>query len=260
MSHLIFQKTHEGRVARLELNLPEKRNALSSEIIQALTSRLEALEKDTDIHALILSGRGGHFCAGADLNWLALSKESSDAENMHQIQPLSKMFWTLARFPLPVIGKLKGSVFGGGIGIAALCDIAVAHKDARFCFSELKLALIPALIAPFVLQKASPGKVRELMFSAREFSAKEAMDLSLAHFLGSAEECESYIDKLLTRFLSFDRAALRQTKKLLNVLPGLPEKEIKNYTAQALAERRKSAEAARRIQKFLKALPAQTTK
>lgn len=260
MSHLIFQKTHEGRVARLELNLPEKRNALCSEIIQALTTRLEALEKDTHIHALILSGRGGHFCAGADLNWLALSKDSSDLENMHQIQPLSKMFWTLARFPLPVIGKVQGSVFGGGIGLTALCDIAVAHKSTCFCFSELKLALIPALIAPFVLQKAPPGKIRELMFSAREFSAQEAKDLSLVHFVGSAEECENHIDKLLTRVLSFDRAALRQTKKLLNILPGMPEKEIKNYTAQALAERRKSGEVAHRIQKFLKASTIQSKK
>ena len=252
MPVVLFQKTHEGRVAHLELNLPEKRNALSLEMIQAVTARLKALEEDSDTHALILSGRGGHFCAGADLNWLVLSQDSSDLENIHQIRPLSKMFHTLAHFPLPIIGKIKGSVFGGGIGLTALCDIAVAHKDTRFCFSELKMALIPALILPFVLQKAPAGGIRELIFSSRVFSVSTAKALSLIHFSGSAEKCEEHIEKLLIRLTGYDRQALRQSKKLLNVLPGMTEKEIRDYTAQALAERRKSPEVSRRIQNFLK--------
>ncbi len=260
MSLITVKKTKEGRIALLELNLPEKRNILSLDMIQALTSHLDTLKQDPDLHLMILSGKGGHFCAGGDLRWMSLNADSSDLENINQVKLLAKMLYTLSSFPLPVIGKIQGSVFGGGLGLAALCDIAVAHKDSQFCFSELKLALVPALIAPFVLKKMPLSNVKELMLSARVFKAEEAKKLALVHFFGDAKECDDYIKKLSEQLLSYDKTALKQTKKLIGALAELSEAEAKEYTAQALAERRKSPEASKKISRFLKSRQNKSSK
>ena len=252
MSEVLLHKAKENKVCHLELNLPEKRNTLSLEMIKTLTTNLETLSQDSNIHLLILSGKGAHFCSGGDLRWLSPLPESSDLENINQVKLLSKMFYTLYSFPFPVIGKIKGSAFGGGLGLIALCDIAVAHKDSQFCFSELKLGLIPALIAPFILEKAPSSKLRELMFSARVFKVDEAQHLNLIHFSSDTKECENYTNKLIERLLSYDKVALKQTKKLLNSLPNLSKEEVRDYTVQALAERRKSSEVSKRINRFLK--------
>lgn len=260
MSVITLKKTQENKVCHIELNLPKKRNILSPEMIQSLTATLEDLSKDPDIYLLILSGKGDHFCAGGDLRWLALSEESSDLENINQVKLLSKMFYTLSHFPFPVIGKIQGSVFGGGLGLVALCDIVAAQENSQFCFSELKLALVPALIAPFVLEKIPSSKVKELMFSARVFKADEAQKLALTHFTGTFQECESYTNKLIERLLSYDKTALKQTKKLLNTLSKLSREEARDYTAQALAERRKSPEVSKQISRFLKSRKVKKTK
>ncbi len=252
MPTVLVHKLKEGRVCHLQLNLPEKRNILSLEAIQSLTAHLEALSQDPHIHLLLLSGKGGHFCAGGDLRWMVLSQESSDLENINQVNLLAKMFYTLSAFPFPVIGEIQGSVFGGGLGLIALCDIALAHKDSQFCFSELKLALVPALIAPFVFKKMPFSAGRELMLSARVFKAEEAKNLGLIHFVGDKKECDSYLNKTIDQILNNDKIALKQTKKLFSVLPGLSESEMREYTVQALAERRKSPEVSKRITRFLK--------
>ena len=260
MSEVLIHKTEKNRVAHLELNFPEKRNILSLEMIQSLIAQIQNLKKDSDLHLLILSGKGGHFCAGGDLRWMNLSKDISDMENLNQVQLLSKMFYALDSFPLPVIGSVEGSVFGGGLGLVALCDILVAHKDSQFCFSELKLALVPSLIAPFVLQKIPSGKLRELIFSARIFKAEEAQEIGLIHFSGSAKDCEEYRQSLILKLLSYDKVALKQTKKLLSALPGMPPEQSREYTVQTLAERRKSPEVSKRIRRFLKSRTAKKSK
>lgn len=251
MSIVLFQKTNENQIGHLELNLPEKRNILSLQMIQSLTTHFETLSQDPDIRLLILSGKGDHFCAGGDLRWMSPGPDISDLENISQVKLLSKMFYSLFQLPFLVIGKIKGSVFGGGLGLTAICDIAVAHNKAQFCFSELKLALVPALITPFILKKISAGKARELMLSTRIFKADEALNLGLIHFTGNNTECDNYVDKLSRQVMSFDKTALKQTKKLLNVFPELSDSEAREYTVQALAERRKSPEVSQRIKKFL---------
>ena len=252
MPEILTHKTKEDKVIHLELNLPEKRNVLSLEMIQSLTSHFEALSQNPKIHLLILSGKGGHFCAGGDLRWMLLNPETSDLENINQVKSLSRMFYKLFSLPFPVIGKIQGSVYGGALGLLSLCDIAVAHKDSQFCFSELKLALVPAIIAPYVLKKVPASQLRELMLSARVFKVEEAKQLSLIHFFGSQSECDVYTNNLVNQLLNYDRIALRQTKKLLQVLPNMSIEEAKDYSSQALAERRKSPEAYKQIHRFLK--------
>ena len=257
MSEILVHKIKEDRVAHLELNFPEKRNILSLEMIESLTAQLQKLKKDPNIHLLILSGKGGNFCAGGDLRWMNLSTDISDIENVNQVNMLSKMFYTLESCPFPVMGNVEGSVFGGGLGLVALCDIVLAHENSQFCFSELKLALVPSLIAPFVLKKIAASKLRELIFSARVFYVEEAKELGFIHFSGSSKECESYRQNLILKLLSHDKTALKQTKKLFNTLPDLSPEKGREYTVQILAERRKSPEVSKRIQRFLK---SRTTK
>ena len=249
---ILIHKSKENKICHLELNFPEKRNVLSLAMIQSLTAKLQALSQDPDIHLLILSGRGEHFCAGGDLRWMLLKEGVSDLENINEVKLLSKMFSAFYNFPFPIIGKIKGSVFGGGLGLVALCDIVVAHKDSQFCFSELKLALVPALIAPFVLKKMPASRVKELMLSARIFGAKEAYDWALIHFFSEAKECESYVNTLVDQLLVYDKVALKQTKKLLNTLANRPHEEVPDYTVRTLAERRKSHEVSKKINRFLK--------
>ena len=252
MKKVLLKKTEQGRVAHIQLNLPEKRNILSLEVIKSLSFHLNVLKEDPDLQLLILSGSGRHFCAGGDLRWMRLKSQSSDVENLNQVKLLSKMLYDFYDFPLPVIAYITGSVFGGGLGLVSVCDIAIAHKDSQFCFSELKLALVPALISPFALKKIPQAKLRELMLSARVFHSAEALALNLIHFSGSAEECAQYKEALTRQLLKYDKTALKQTKKILNLFPNLSEEDQKNYAIQALAERRKSPEVFEKISLFLK--------
>ena len=252
MSLVTVKKLKEEKVAHLELNFPEKRNILSLEMIQNLTEALEGLGQDPHIKLLLLSGAGEHFCAGGDLKWMQLKENCSDIENLNQVQLLYKMYQAFYQFPSPIIGRVQGSVFGGALGLLALSDIVLANTNSRFCFSEIRLALIPALIAPWVLKKMPASKVRELMLSGRVFESQEALDWGLIHFMGDQKACDERWDQLIQQFVNYDAIALKQIKKLLNTVDQLSDQEAQNYSVQALAERRKSPEVSKRIQKFFK--------
>ena len=252
MSILKIERSKDGRMVQLELNLEKKRNILTLEMIQALTENLEILQEDSQVQCLILSGAGEHFCAGGDLNWMLLEEDTSDTENINQIRNLSNLFNSLHRFPFPIIGHIKGFACGGALGLVSLCDIVLADTKAQFCFSEIRLALIPALIAPFILKKIPAGKARELILSGRVFDSKEALNMNLIHFAGDLKERQSHLAKLTQSLLNYDKLALKQTKRFLNTLPNLKGLEIQDYCIQALAERRKYPEARQKIQKFLK--------
>jgi len=246
-----IKRSKENRLVHVKLNLPEKRNVLSLKMIAELTEAFEQLATDSEAQVLVLSGEGVHFCAGGDLNWMLFKPESSDTENINQIKPLSRLFHFLNAFPLPVIGDVRGSAFGGALGLIALCDIVLADKKSQFCFSEVKLALAPALIAPFVLKKIAFSKAGELMLSGRVFDSEEALKMNLIHFVGDSKEKQNYLEKLVSQLLSYDRKALKHIKHFLKKLSALKEEEVDDYCLQTLAHRRKSPEAVRRIQSFL---------
>ena len=191
---------------------------------------------------------------------MQLKENCSDIENLNQVQLLYKMYQAFYQFPLPIIGRVQGSVFGGALGLVALCDMVLADKNSRFCFSEIRLALIPALITPWVLKKMPSSKVRELMLSGRIFESQEALNWGLIHFVGDQKACDERWDQLIQQFLNYDSVALKQIKKLLNTVEQLPEQEAQNYSVQALAERRKSPEVSKRIQKFFKSRELKKTR
>ena len=251
MSVLKVKRSFEGRLVSIELNLPEKRNVLSLEMIQELTECFEQFQEDLKIQVLILSGVGVHFSAGGDLNWMLLKEETSDTENIHQIRNLFQLLRRMEACPFPILGHIKGSAFGGALGLISLCDIVLADSQTQFCFSEVKLALAPALIAPFVLKKIPLSKARELMLSGRVFNSQEALEMNLIHFVGENGGRKTYLDQLVRQLLSYDKQALCHIKKFLTNLPSLEGERIQDYCLQTLAERRKSPEAIQRIQNFL---------
>ena len=251
MSSIVLTKKNKGRIWHIELNSPEKRNVLNTQSISLLTEIFQSVSEDPVVHIVILSGRGPSFCAGGDLNWMILPEGSADTENFNSAGSLFNLFHTMDLCPLPLIGRIHGKVYGGGIGLVSVCDVAVAPAETEFCFSELKLSLVPSVISPFVLKKMPLSLAKAYMLSAQKFSAREAE--GLVHFTGSKEECDSYISALTDRMLLFDRQAVRQTKALLTKVAGQPVEAVQEYCVEILARRRKSPDALRKMIRFLKA-------
>lgn len=251
MTEIAVTEKQEGRISYVALNNPDKGNALSLSLIQELTVFFQGVSKSS-VQAVVLSGSGKHFCSGGDLKWLKIQPETTDLENLNEVSRLYKLFHTIDRCPVPVIGLVHGSVFGGGIGLASVCDIALCDKETRFCFSEIKLSLIPSVISPFVLKKIPLSQARYLMLSGKIFSASEALRLGLAHFIGGREECEKEAANFVDRFVKYNKTALKQIKELLHKVPYLNGEESKDYCVKALAERRKKPEVIGQIERFLK--------
>ena len=251
MSSIILTKRQKGKVWHIKLNTPEKRNVLGGESIARLTEIFQSLSEDLRVQAVVLFGEGPSFCAGGDLRWMMLPEGSADTENFNSAGLLFNLFYTMNHCPVPLIGQIHGAVYGGGIGLVSVCDVVAARTGTEFCFSELKLSLIPSVISPFVLKKLPLYKARLYMLTAQKFSATEAE--GLVHFTGSEKECEGYLNSLTDRILQFDRQAVKQAKDLLRKVAGEPIDHVKEYCVEALARRRKSPEAIAKMVRFLKA-------
>src|SRR4029450_9756506 len=141
-----------AHVAEVWLNRPEVRNAFNEGVIRALTEAFQALSADPDLRVVVLGGRGKAFCAGADLAWMRAMADYDWAQNRADAQALADMLWAVYRCPLPVVGRIHGDCYAGGVGLAAVCDVLVAVEGAQFCLSEAKLGLLPATIAPYVVR------------------------------------------------------------------------------------------------------------
>ena len=251
MNKVNVQIEQDGKVCYVEINHSAKRNVLSAEIMKQLISVFQSFYRDPEIQVVILSGQGLHFCAGGDLRWMKLDQESSDIENLNDVNLLFKLFYTIYQCPVPVITSVQGSVYGGGIGLVATSDIVVAEEKAQFCFSELKIGLVPSVISPFVLKKMSYSKAQMYMLSAKIFSAQEALQSGLVHFVGNEKTNKEHVNSLISNFLTFDRKALRKAKELLHFVPGRSIEDVKGYCIKVLAERRKSPEVMQKINRFL---------
>lgn len=199
------------------LNRPAVRNAFNPEMIAELTAF--AAEIPADVRAVILRGEGPAFCAGADLNWMKQSLQLNKSENLEDAQRLAGMLLALDQIPVPVIGIIHGTAMGGGIGLVAICDFAIAAEGTYFSFSEVKLGILPACIAPFVVRKIGPGQARALFMTADRFSAKRAHEIGLIHYLAAdQDEAVRVVDAKIHQILECGPQALRLAKKLISDL------------------------------------------
>lgn len=203
-----------GAVATVTLNRPQVHNAFDDTLIAELTAALASLADDSAVHALVLTGAGATFSAGADLNWMRGMAQASEQENRDDALRLAKLLRALQFFPKPTLARVNGSAYGGGVGLVACCDIAIGVEGAKFALSEVKLGLVPATIAPYVVQAIGPRQARRLFISAEIFDASEAARIGLLHQCVASGQLDEAIDRQLHFLAKGGPLAQHEAKQL----------------------------------------------
>ena len=256
--HVKLEK--KNNILHVTIHRPEIRNAFNEELIQELLEIFSgpACGKKKgyeDIRLVILSGEGKSFCGGGDLNWMKKSLSLSETDNVQDCIELTNMFLAIDRCENPVIGKVQGHAIGGGVGLVSVCDHVIAEEGSIFSLSEVKLGLIPACIAPFVLRKIGLSQSRSLFISGERFSAKKALKIGLIHDVVPAEHLDRYTEEQAQLIAQGGKKAIRAAKNLLQHLnDDLKAHDIKKeleYAAKALAKLRVGEEGQEGLRAFL---------
>lgn len=258
-SPLDISQPQDG-VTVIWLNRPQKHNAMTQALISELTETLTRLGKDDNTRVLILAGRGKSFCSGADLNYMKSMVDFSHEENVDDACRFAAMLQALHQFPKPVIAALHGNVFAGATGLAACSDIVIAADDTRFCVSEVKLGLVPAVISPYVVARIGAHQARRYFLTAEVFDADAAQQAGLVHRCVPAATLMDEVMATATQLLANAPRAMATTKNLINYLVPVPaSREITDYTAALIARVRTGQEAQGGLQAFLDKRPAPWT-
>jgi len=244
--------TLKENVAIVSINRPDLHNAFNEVVIEELTSAFEELGKDKDVRVIVLRGEGKSFCAGADVNWMSKMVGYSLDENVADASAMARMLRTIRDCPKPTIARVHGAAIGGGVGLTAACDIAVALTSAMFCLSEVKLGIIPAVISPFVMEKIGPGHMRRYALTAERFGAAEAKRIGLVHdVVQTEEELDEHIDSIARTLIANGPAALAAAKRTLTDVAGMQWDAIQKLTTRRVAEIRVSPEGQEGLKAFL---------
>jgi len=239
-------------IALVALARPDVHNAFDETSIAELTRALEALDADSAVRAVVLHGHGKSFCAGADLNWMKRMAGYGHAENLADANALAAMLRTLYMLGKPTIARVHGAAYGGGAGLVACCDIAVATQDATFAFSEAKLGLIPATIGPYVVEAIGARMARRYFVTGERFTAAEAYRIGLVHDLAPLETIDERINELLGALIVAGPHAQAQAKALIRAIAHRPIGDaVIADTAARIAEVRASPEAKEGVAAFL---------
>jgi methylglutaconyl-CoA hydratase len=241
MPHVELER--QGPVARLWLNRPEVHNALSADLLEELSAALHSLAHDASARVIVLGGRGPSFCAGADLEAMKASANASFDANLAEAKRLGGAFATLADFPKPLVGRIHGSVFGGGVGLTCACDIAVASDDARFGLTEVRLGIIPGLISPYVIRRLGERHARELMLTGERFGGADALRVGLVHHVVPTAQLDAKVDERVAELLKGGPHAQERIKSLLELWGEIGWEEYRAGLPRTLAEVRSGDEA-----------------
>jgi methylglutaconyl-CoA hydratase len=243
----------QGPVARVYLNRPEVRNAFNDGVIAELHAAFTAFAQDQTLRAVVLGGHGKAFCAGADLGWMRSMADYSWAENHADAQALAAMLWTVYTCPVPVVGRIHGDCYAGGVGLAAACDVLVAAEAATFCLSEARLGLLPATISPYVIRALGEQASRRYFATAERFGAPKAHALGFVHELcADAAALDAKVDEIVAALLANGPMATRACKTLVRDVAGAPlTAALREETARRIADIRASDEGKEGVQSFL---------
>lgn len=242
----------DKQVCYLTLNRPEKHNAFDDHMIEALHHHLLCASDNPDIQLIVLKAGGRHFSAGADLQWMQRMVNMSESENMRDAQKLAALLHTLYHLEKPTLSLVQGSAYGGGVGLIAATDIALCTESARFCFSEVKLGLIPAVISPFVIEAIGSRAANALFITAEVFDAPKALSLQLVHRVISETQFETESAKFIAHLAALPEEARYLAKKLVRTVKNQPiDTQLQTVTAEMIAKRRVSEEGQRGILAFL---------
>ena len=243
-------ETDTRGVATLTLNLPDKHNALAPQMIADLAAAAKTLGTDDAVRVVVLTGAGKSFCAGGDLGWMKSQFEATREQRMVETMKLARMLQALNELPKPVIGRINGQAYGGGMGMMSVCDVAVGASDAKFGFTEARLGLIPATISPYVVARMGEGMARRVFMSARLFGAEEARDLGLLARVVAPEELDAAVEAEVKPYLSCAPAAVAASKRLTRLL-GVPiDEAVMERTAAALADAWETVEGQEGVRAF----------
>lgn len=241
----------QGPLATLIMNRPTVHNAFNPQLINEITTAFQAFATDASVRVVVLTGAGSSFSAGGDIGWMQASLHFSHDQNLADARALDAMFDTINTLPKPVIGRINGPALGGGVGLVACCDLAVAVEDARFGFTEVKLGLLPAVIAQYVVPKIGVSHSRALFISGERFTAERAFEISLIHAITSPEDLDSTIQSLAQRMLTGGPQALGAAKRLVAAMWHLEKDAAKQYAIEAIAQARIGAEGQEGLAAFL---------
>ncbi len=243
--------TDNQGIVTVSLNRPDKRNAFHPGMIQELSKTFEGFQKDKRLRAVLLTGEGRSFCSGGDLEWMKEMASYSKAENLKDAEQLFAMYWQIKSCPVPVIGKVFGHAFGGGAGLTAVCDIVYAESATQFCFSEVKWGLVPAVISPFVNDRAHRSHIADWFMTAKVFDAEEARAGGLINGHGAEAQIDKNIEETFKLILSAAPEAIRETKELQQSYSTVNWKKMEPVVTRLIADRRASAEGQKGLSAFL---------
>ena len=241
-----------GNVVHVLLNRPDVRNAFNQTSIAELTAAFAQLGTEDSVRAIVLGAAGSAFCAGADLNWMQQMAGYDYAENLADASRLAAMLKTIYLCPKPVVAAVQGDCYAGGMGLVAACDIAVAADLAHFCLSEVKLGLIPATIAPYVIKAMGENAARRYFVTAERFTASEATRIGFVHATVPADELDGAVAHIVKALVTASPNAVREAKRLVRDIGGAPITDaLIDDTAQRIAVVRASAEGREGVGAFL---------
>ncbi len=240
-----------GAVAHVTLNRPDVRNAFNERLIAEITAWARTAGDDESLRVAVLAGAGKVFCAGADLEWMSRMVAAGRDENVADARALGAMFEALDSLPIPLVGRLHGAALGGGAGLAAVCDVAVASEDCVFGFTEVRLGILPAVISPYVVGKIGLSAARQFCLTGRRFPAERARAIGLVHEVAPAAGLDGVVAEYVSDILNGGRTAIAATKRLLADVAGQRARHVADRTADAIASQRVSPEGQEGMRAFL---------
>ena len=239
-------------VAQVWLNRPDVRNAFNDGVIAELTRVFAELGRDDELRVIVLGGHGKAFCAGADLSWLRAMASYTWEENRADAQALADMLWTIQSCPVPVVARIHGDCYAGGVGLAAVCDIRVAASGVTFSLSEARLGLLPATIGPYVVRAMGESASRRYFTTAERFGTAEAHHIGLVHEVVQPEALDATVEAFVAALVANGPQAVRACKRLVQDVAGRPiDEALRADTARRIADIRASAEGREGVQSFL---------
>lgn len=246
-----LNRIDDGVVTTVTLSRPDSHNALNQDLIGELTRCFEEISDDESVRVVVLAGEGRSFCAGADIGYMRDTAAFSYEENLEDARRLAMMFWTIDECPKPLVARVQGAAMGGGAGLVAVADVAVAEAEARFAFSEVRLGIAPASISQFVVRKVGASHARSLFVTGERFGAERAREIGLVHNVVPKDELDAAVDEKVGELLQGGPVAQATIKALLRRLETTEPMEAPGLSARVISELRTGEEGQEGLAAFL---------
>lgn len=255
-----IQKSIAQSVATVTLARPDLHNAFNDDMMREIADTFASLAISPDVRVIVLAAEGKSFCAGADVNWMKRMVGYTFDENVADANVLARMLRAIRECPKPVIARVHGAAYGGGVGLVAACDMAVASENATFSLSEVKLGIVPAVISPFVLEKIGPSAARRYGLTAERFDAAEAKRIGLiSDVVDQPDQLDAWVAKVAEHLIANGPAAIAACKQILSHVAGQTWDDVQSYTTQQIARIRVSPEGQEGLKAFLEKRKANWT-